>query len=221
MENGEIGLKLINFMGDDLAVVNAARVSFDKESKEFSDSDRGLIKYLAKHKHWSPFAHVTLTFRVKAPIFLARQLSKHQVGFSWNEVSRRYVSTTPEFFFPESWRGKPTDGAKQGSDSSVSVNEVNGASTDLMVDATVSQCYYTYLDLLEAGVAPEQARMVLPQSMYTEWIWTGSLYGFARVFNERSGDGAQKHDLKDFLHKLDKACFNVAPFSWKELTSAS
>ena len=168
-------VKYIDHMGDDLAVVNAARVSFDKFSYELNDKDVKLIKYLAAHDHWSPFAHAYIKFKVKAPIFVARQLQKHTVGLAWNEVSRRYVDDPPEFYIPKEWR-KRADNVKQGSSSEI-----------VCADATVGfqeHCDYVldlYQDMLDSGICPEQARMVLPQSMMTEWIWSGSLAAFARV----------------------------------------
>jgi thymidylate synthase (FAD) len=204
--------KLMNAMGDDLTVVNAARVSFAKEVEEFGQRDTRLIKYLARHNHWTPFAHVTATFRVQAPIFVARQLFKHVVGLVANEVSRRYVDDAPKFFAPEEWRGRPTN-AKQGSDGVVADdNRVNHAYADAL-----SMCIAAYDTMLDAGVAPEQARMVLPQSMMTEWIWTGSLAAFARVCKQRISKDAQAETAviaKDISDQLS----GVAPVSWEVLT---
>ena len=183
---------LIDSMGSDLTVVNAARVSFSKESKWLAlktpengqpegllnEGDKKLIKYLAKHNHWSPFGHASLQFHVTAPIFVARQLVKHQVGLVWNEVSRRYVDSEPEFHFVEEWRGSP-DNKKQGSSDDIIPIAPH------IQDDYIDMCKFTYKYLLEAGVAPEQARMVLPQSMMTEWYWSGTLMAFARVCNLR------------------------------------
>jgi thymidylate synthase (FAD) len=173
MKVSPMTVELIDSMGSDLSVVNAARVSFAKFHDEVEENDPKLIHYLAKHNHWSPFAHCFLSFRIKAPIFVARQLVKHQVGLAWNEVSRRYVDDEPEFYFPEVWRGKPIN-AKQGSNGVV---ELDGD----RIRKWSSSSLVLYQELLKEGVAPEQARMVLPLNTMTEWIWSGSLYAFARV----------------------------------------
>lgn len=202
MKIAEQSVELIDYMGNDLSVVNAARVSFSKESdweydedkhdghgpERLSEKDTRLINYLAKHNHWTPFAHAFASFRIKAPIFVARQLVKHQVGLAWNEVSRRYVQEEPEFFFPASWRSAPEGSIKQGSGDKV-INVVFD-NTSMPEDAT-DYCLYTYNLLLERGVAPEQARMVLPQNTMTEWIWSGSLAAFARVCKLRLDPHAQ------------------------------
>lgn len=178
--------------GDDLDVVNAARVSFDKESnweygegsdtdtvvKTLSEKDIKLINYLAKHEHYSPFNHSFLSFRIKAPIFVARQMVKHKF-MPWNEVSRRYVDFEPEFYFPEEWRGKPVN-AKQGSDGVVEL-DVRRSSPRNIVEGALNQ----YDSLLEQGVAPEQARIILPQNMMTEWIWSGTLGAFCDMLRLR------------------------------------
>ena len=165
-------IQLIDKLGSDLSVVNAARVSFAKRKDELDEKDDKLIKYLAFHGHWSPFAHAFLSFRIKAPIFVARQLVKHQVGLSWNEVSRRYVDDKPEFYIPFMWRKRPPENIKQGS----SKEEIE---FDIM--ELIDTCKGTYNYMLEEGIAPEMARMVLPQCMMTEWIWSGSVYAFSRV----------------------------------------
>lgn len=168
-------------MGSDLSVVNAARVSFNKFKSKFDDKDEKLIKYLAEHEHWSPFAHASISFRIKAPIFVARQLVKHQVGLVWNEVSRRYVDEEPEFFIPFMWR-KKAENKKQGS----SDEEVEFDITDFVKSAKE-----LYGSMLDEDIAPEMARMILPQNMMTEWIWSGSIYAFARVCNLRNKKDAQ------------------------------
>ena len=147
---------LIDSMGSDLTVVNSARVSFAKESKEMDESDERLIHYLAKHGHWSPFAHAFLQFWINAPIFVARQLVKHQVGLSWNEVSRRYVDDPPEFYNPTLWRGRPKN-SKQGS--SGEAEDQNTAK--LILEQTNLLAFKNYTRLIKQGVAPEQARMIL------------------------------------------------------------
>ena len=167
-------VEFIDKMGTDLSVVNAARVSYAKFKDKFEDKDEKLIKFLAEHNHWSPFAHASLQFRIKAPVFVARQLVKHQVGLVWNEISRRYVDYEPELYEPKEWRGRPQN-SKQGSDGTVSID----SNEQHRLDMTMQQCKIIYKALIEKGIAPEQARMVLPQSMMTEWIWSGNMYAFA------------------------------------------
>jgi len=181
-----IKVQLIDTMGSDLTVVNSARVSFSNVSDTFKDKDKGLINYLAKHDHWTPFAHVQLQFRIKAPIFVARQLVKHQVGMVWNEVSRRYVDSEPEFHHPEAWRKRAADKKQGSSDELFEGKRFDARYKDLMLQATA-----VFDNMIATGVAPEQARMVLPQSMMTEWIWTGSLIAFARVVKLRAAPDAQ------------------------------
>tara|TARA_R100000951_G_scaffold43547_2_gene36783 strand:+ start:4944 stop:5606 length:663 start_codon:yes stop_codon:yes gene_type:complete len=191
-----IEVTLIDHMGDDLSVVNAARVSFGKKREALGytgisggvmcpvlhDTDKRLIRYLAKHKHMSPFGHCFASFHVKAPIFVARQLVKHKF-LRWNEISRRYVDDDPEFYVPKDWRGRALD-KKQGSSGVVDVD----------YDALPSFEYHAmecYKDLLYLGVCPEQARMVLPQSTMTEWYWSGSLDAFIDMCHLRCKDDTQ------------------------------
>jgi len=206
---------LTDKMGSDLTVVNAARVSFKNKHRTFEqDKDEKLIKYLAKHGHWSPFAHCTMQFHIVAPVFVARQLVKHQVGLSWNEVSRRYVDTEVEFYVPKEWRAK-ADNVKQGSsDEEVDINPHKFVIDDYM--RLMKSAKWTYEELLRKGVAPEQARMVLPQSMMTEWYWTGSLYAFARVCSLRSEKSAQK-ETQMVVSDIDKTAQQIFPVSWKYL----
>ena len=187
-------VELIDKMGSDLSVVNAARVSFAKIKDKFEDKDEKLIKYLAVHGHWSPFAHASLSFRIKAPVFVARQLVKHQVGLSWNEVSRRYVDDKPYFYVPFMWRKRPDKNIKQGS----SDEEVPYDITKIINDAEEM-----YNDMLANDIAPEMARMILPQCMMTEWIWSGSLYAFARVCNLRNKENAQV-ETRMVTHHISK-----------------
>jgi thymidylate synthase (FAD) len=206
---------LIDSMGTDLTVVNAARVSFGKKKEKFEEGDEKLIRYLAEHNHWSPFAHCSLQFHIGAPIFVARQLVKHQVGLSWNEISRRYVDTTPEFYEVDKWRGKPVD-KKQGS-SEENIEWVNRRTRTGALQLAVENIALTnYKQMLDAGVAPEQARMVLPQSLMTEWYWSGTLYAFARVCNLRCAEDAQ-YETRLITDKIDKHCEITFPISWKEL----
>ena len=221
-----MNVSLIDSMGNDLSVVNAARVSFNKKSQwehfipgqgiyELSKGDKGLIKYLAKHGHWTPFGHCSLSFHIKAPIFVARQLVKHQVGLVWNEVSRRYVEDEPEFWMPGEWRGRPTDKKQGSSEETVEwldrLERVGGA-----VRKSCEMAIKTYNRMIEAGVAPEQARMVLPQNTYTEWYWSGSLYAFSRVCGLRCKGDTQEETRKVAweIHDLAKEKF---PVSWEAL----
>ena len=203
---------LIDSMGTDLTVVNAARVSFDKHHKIFTGGDEKLIAYLARHGHWTPFGHPQLQFRIYAPIFVARQLVKHQVGLVWNEVSRRYVDNKPAFYMTDKWRSKAED-KKQGSgDTLIDLEgeDYDHIQTALMVASD------TYMHLLRIGVAPEQARMVLPQATYTEWYWTGSLYAFARICNLRISDDAQE-ETKEVALMISNLINLKFPISWKYL----
>ena len=199
-----MNVKLITHMGNDLSVVNAARVSFAKEHKEFKEpADTRLINYLAKHNHWSPFGHASMQFHIKAPVFVARQLVKHQVGLVWNEVSRRYVDEEPEFYTPREWRCA-AENKKQGSSNETVEYNI------LPAYKFARQCYE---NMLNKGIAPEMARMVLPQSMMTEWYWSGTLYAFARVCNLRCKPDAQK-ETQNVGWGIDKYARELFPTSW-------
>jgi thymidylate synthase (FAD) len=197
-----IEVTLIDHMGDDLSVVNAARVSFGKKREALGytgisdgvmctvlhDTDKRLIRYLAKHKHMSPFGHCFASFHVKAPIFVARQLVKHKF-LRWNEISRRYVDDEPEFYEPDQWRGRSKD-KKQGS-SDDKITHTGKLTIPIRIGAHHGRCVELYRDMIFAGVAPEQARMVLPQSTMTEWYWSGSLDAFIDMCNLRCKDDTQ------------------------------
>ena len=210
-------VKLIDKMGSDRTVVNAARVSFGKQSQTnyLTEGDEKLIRYLAKHGHWSPFAHCSAQFHIKAPVFVARQLVKHQVGLSWNEISRRYVDTDVEFYEVDKWRGK-AENKKQGS----SDEEIEWIDRSTRTSALQSQveniALKNYNRMLDAGVAPEQARMILPQSMMTEWYWSGTLYAFARVCNLRCAEDAQ-YETRIVANLINDECAKAFPKSWTEL----
>jgi thymidylate synthase (FAD) len=206
-----IKVDMVDKMGTDLSVVNAARVSYAKIKNKFDETDTKLISYLAKHGHWSPFAHASLQFRIKAPVFVARQLVKHQVGLSWNEVSRRYVSYEPELYEVDEWRGKPVN-SKQGSAGVVELDKT----LKHVYETTMEQCKILYNALLGKGIAPEQARAVLPQSMMTEWLWTGTLYAFARVCNLRCKPDVQK-ETREVAEQISYNCEQYFPISWKYL----
>jgi thymidylate synthase (FAD) len=205
-----ISATLLAHMGNDLDVVNAAKVSFAKESKEFDDNSVRLIKYLAKHRHMSPFGHCFARFHVKAPIFVARQLVKHKF-LRWNEVSRRYVDDEPEFYKPDVWRGRSAD-KKQGSDGVVKLYGV----AEQIVDDYVAEALTAYQVLLEAGVAPEQARMVLPQSTMTEWWWSGSLDAFADMCNLRRKEDTQ-YETRLVANSISMDMKRLFPISWGAL----
>jgi len=208
-----MNVELLDIMGSDLTVVNAARVSFAGESEEFGSRDKKLIKYLAKHNHWTPFGHVQVQFRIKAPVFVARQLVKHQVGLVWNEISRRYVDVVPEFHAPEAWRKRAPD-KKQGS-----LDETFEGRDEERFDIKywdlIEKVKAIYDNMIACGVAPEQARMVLPQSMMTEWYWTGSLAAFARVVKQRISSDAQ-YECQVIAQKIDQvlAVSEEVSYSW-------
>ena len=226
--------ELISYLGTDLTVVNAARVSFDKESewevnhsvrKELSSKDAALIRYLAKHDHFTPFTHCMITLRETVPIFVARQRFKHTIGFSYNEVSRRYVDDTPEFYLPDLWRFK-ADNVKQGSHyTGLTSREVNDKLRDkeeangliLSPEEIYYDCLKTYKQLLSIGVCAEQARMVLPQSMYTSYYVTGSLSAFARAYKLRIDKHAQK-EIQELAESWNNIIKDLFPVSWKALT---
>ena len=218
-----ISVELLDYMGSDLTITNVARVSFNKWKEEFDSKDERLINYLAEHEHTSPFRHNSIQIRCKAPIFLARQLMKHQVGLSWNEISRRYVDTDIEFFEPEQWRSRPKDGIKQGSgENVVDITETKktwfGAPDrlDRMISEVLDSQICLYKEMLDRGVAPEMARMVLPQSMLTDWVWTGSLQAFYHVYRLRSGEGSQK-EAQVFAKKLEQVIEPLFPKAWVAL----
>ena len=238
--------ELIDSMGTDLTVVNAARCSFSAVSTELSKKDIGLINFLARgcmksdwddalHEaamfydvtelekilkwaknmptHWSPFAHAMITMRETVPIFVARQRFKHAVGFAYNEVSRRYVDDTPEFHVPESWRSRPVGGIKQGSAGTHLSNDYHRGNYAGFIEAAQS----LYENMIEDGVAPEQARMVLPQSMLTTYWVTGSLYAWANAYIQRSDAHAQV-EIQQLAAQWDTIIQPLFPESWKALT---
>ena len=217
-----IEVTYINHMGSDLSVVNAARVSFGKETeweieesdidgisysfkKHLKTKDEKLIQYLAKHNHISPFGHAFASFHVKAPLFVARQLVKHKF-LRWNEISRRYVDDEPELYEPDVWRGRSAD-KKQGSDGiveGVTVKEYNKI------------CINYYQRMIAAGIAPEQVRMVLPQSMMTEWYWSGSLDALADMCNLRCADDTQ-YESRLVADQISAEMAKLFPVSWEAL----
>ena len=207
----------IDHMGSDLSVVNAARVSFGKksdwmmrvhngEAKVLQHKDAKLITYLAKHKHYSPFNHTFVTFHVKAPIFVARQLQKHEYMI-WNEVSRRYVDNDPEFYVPDVWRGRSAD-KKQGSEGKIKSNANINYHDEVRVKL--------YKQLLDEGAAPEQARMVLPQSMMTEWYWSGTMKAVHKMCSLRCKPDTQL-ETQIVANHIDEEMAKLFPVSWEAL----
>jgi len=227
-------VELVDHMGSDLTVANAARVSFDSESKwgridghghgELSERDGKLIRYLAKHNHWTPFAHPQITLRIKAPISIRTQCFKHKQGFVENEISRRYVDFTPEFYHPK-WRHRPDRNAKQGSGGWLECHDSGGETSGGFAthplyrsyESIMKQSLSTYEELIASNVAPEQARFVLPQAMYTEWYWTGSLAAYARFYKQRIDEHAQ-WEIQQYAEAVDKIIEPLFPVSWAELT---
>ncbi len=208
-------VELLHCMGDDLMVVNAARVSFAKQADEFKEQDSKLIKYLAKHNHISPFFHPQIQFRIRMPIFVAREWYRHQIGFSRNEVSRRYVSDMPECWIPEESEFREKDAhIKQGSmESPIDLSSV----ARKLYCVSIQKSLDTYNELLELKVAPEIARCVLPQSMYTEFIETGSLAAYARLYKLRTSPDAQR-EIQWYANEIGKQISTQFPVSWKALT---
>lgn len=231
-------VELIDRMGSDLTVVNAARVSFDKESEwevkgyeeevdiesrtiysylqnGLSEKDEKLINYLARHNHFTPFTHPQITLRETVPIFVARQRFKHVVGFTYNEVSRRYVDDDPKFYEPELWRSRPDGSVKQGSGEVFNKGDQEVAFAHY--SKALERCQDAYYLFLDMGMAPEQARMVLPQSMYTSYYVTGSLAAFARFYRQRIDVHAQK-EIQELAERVGEIIAPMFPVSWKALT---
>ena len=208
----------IDHMGTDLTVANAARVSFGKQSEmdtsdvwgppTLKDKDAKLISYLAEHKHMSPFGHCFASFHIKAPVFVARQLVKHKF-LRWNEISRRYVDSEPEFFHPTEWRGR-SDDKKQGSEGVIESLRPTYSKTLIKIAMD------NYKHLLSEGVCPEQARMVLPQSMMTEWYWSGSLDAFAEMCKLRCASDTQA-ETQEVAKQISVKMHELFPVSWMAL----
>jgi thymidylate synthase (FAD) len=212
-----IKVEMIDYMGSDLTVVNSARVSFSKvsnfqENGLLSSTDSKLINYLAKHKHFTPFTHPQITLRETVPIFVARQRFKHVVGFTYNEISRRYVSDTPSLHIPEHFRSAAAN-VKQGS---AGIHPKSDHWLEHYKDV-VNLCVARYEHMIADGVCPEQARMVLPQSMMTSYYVTGSLAAFARLYNQRSDSHAQQ-EIQDLAQQIAEIIAPLYPISWAALT---
>ena len=228
-----IEVTYIDHMGSDLSVVNAARVSFGKKSEwveespdgdihydepRLSDRDANLISYLAKHKHISPFGHAFASFHVKAPIFVARQLVKHKF-LRWNEISRRYVDDEPEFYVPDVWRGRSADKKQGSSNTTVEFLRMQGFGEQSVHDGAYKHQLHSldlYRDMITAGVAPEQARMVLPQSTMTEFIWSGSLDAFASMCQLRCKPDTQ-YESRVVADQISEKMQELIPVSWAAL----
>ena len=220
-------VELLDRMGSDLTVVNAARVSMGKVSTELDERDEKLINYLAKHGHWTPFSQPQLQFRIKMPIFVARQWFKHQVGFTRNEISRRYVSDAPEIYIPKEWRAK-ADNVKQGSSEAIvafediaygwTYKESYETTVTVGIEETMRLCTEMYEELIGQGICPEQARMVLPQSMYTEFVETASLAAYARLAKQRLDPHAQL-EIRLYAEAIAKCLSTFFPYSWKALSN--
>jgi thymidylate synthase (FAD) len=235
MKIAPIKVEYVDHMGSDLSVVNAARVSFHKKSDwDYGDGlggfaekphlksgDIKLINYLARHNHWTPFGHTSISLRIKAPIFVARQAGKHQVGLVWNEVSRRYVDDEPEFFFPKEYR-KRAENAKQGSSHETTDFKYTSEFTGMDLRISEHANYLTtimlewYNQAIKNGVSPEQARMHLPQNMMTEWIWTGSLAAFCRVCKLRLDPHSQL-EIQELAGGIQGVVGPLFPVSWDAL----
>jgi thymidylate synthase (FAD) len=203
---------LIDSAGGDLSVVNSARVSFNKSQEVLEERDEKLIKYLADHRHDTPFRHNFVQLRCEVPLFLARQLMKHQAGLTWNEESKRYVDDIPAFFQPEEWRTRPEKGIKQGSGGRHRYNP----RWQRFYEEHIRDSIEMYRDMIRDGIAPEMARMVLPQSMMVNFIWSGNLLAFAHVYSLRSGEGAQI-EAREFAKLLKDAIQPAFPISWDAL----
>jgi thymidylate synthase (FAD) len=227
--------ELIDHMGSDLSVVNAARVSFDKVSdwelvstEEIRDgklyftthhlalpeSDADLITYLAKHDHWSPFAHTAISLRMQAPVPIRTQCFKHKQGLVENEESRRYISGRPQLFVPDEFRSKPEGSIKQGSGA---VHDQSGV-WNIRYEAACQDSIDLYNEMIADGVCPEQCRFVLPQGCEVQWIWTGNLYAFANFYLKRTDTHAQK-EIQDLARMVGEIIEPLFPISWKSLVS--
>ena len=217
MPDGVGYVEFLESFGDDLTVVNAARVSFDKVSTELTKGDRNLINYLAKHHHISPFFHPQARFRIKMPIFVCREWFRHTVGLARNEVSRRYVDSLPECWVPDALNIRERDpNLKQGS-KATAVQEAEEVYMIMREHADTT--LHTYQTLLERGVAPEVARSVLPQSMFSEFIETGSLAAYARICMLRLDPTAQK-EIRDYANAVCQCMSEIFPVSWPALMKA-
>ena len=221
-----ISIKFVDKMGDDFRVFEAAKATLGGEEESGfvrgeTDPSR-LINFLAREKHITPFCHPHVTFECEAPIAIARQLGKHQVGFRWNERSMRYKDSVIDVYVPDMFRGRPDNLHSGSADIDVSGQVVdegwdgNGVTVEQLYKTVTNQCLYFYNELVKAGLAPEQARFVLPQGMITRWIWTGSLYGWYEVWRQRSSEHAQ-YEARLFSSQLDTHMSSLFPIAWEAL----
>lgn len=201
--------------GSDLSIANAARRSFDTEHQVHTEGDTRLIHFLIREGHWLPFRHPQLSFSCEAPVFVARQLGKHQVGMSWSEVSRRYKTTRMRFWYPETFRQAPTGNAKQGTGPSMSVfDQISwGARYNMLVNS----CYELYEEAIDEGMAPEQARAMLPQSMLVYWTWTGSLLAWLHLIKERLHPSAQTETRQWVQSSIVPEISRLFPVTWEAI----
>ena len=207
----------IDHMGSDASVVKAARVSFAADGLEFDGGrDSGLINYLAKHHHWTPFAHTSITVRMTAPVPIRTQCFKHKVGFSENEESRRYISSSPKFFIPQQFRKHPEGSVKQGSGEDM--HPTGNKYWRRHFQSNNSMCLDSYEMAIAGGMCPEQARFLLPQGMEVSWYWTGSLSAYARFFTQRTDPHAQQ-EIKILALEVGEILKPLYPVSWGALTS--
>jgi thymidylate synthase (FAD) len=208
-------VSLVDYLGSDITVVNAARVSFAKRKDVFDDKDAKLIKFLAEHNHWTPFAHPQITLHICAPIPIRTQMFKHKVGFTENEMSRRYVDTLPQIYEPKIWREK-SENKKQGSGGTHKDNN----DIKNVYSISVMLALSTYENLIESGVCPEQARFVLPQATMTEWYWTGSLAAYARFCKLRKSSDSQL-EVQTYANAISSIIEKLYPVSWIALLPKS
>ena len=216
----QITAELVDCMGNDLTTVNAARVSYGAWSTDFSDRDAALVKFLADNDHVTPFRHAQVTIRAKAPVFLARQLVKHAVGFSLNELSRRYKdgeAISIDCYVPDEILKRPDKLMTQCAEPFPKLSVKYWAAKEV-IEFAYESAVNAYEELIGFGVAPEQARMVLPLGMQTEWIWTGSLYGWASLYNQRSTEHAQ-YEARLFAEEINKIMSELFPICWGALTN--
>jgi len=217
-----ISIKFVDKMGDDFRVFEAAKATLGGEEESGfvrgeTDPSR-LINFLARERHITPFCHPHVTFECEAPVAIARQLGKHQVGFRWNERSMRYKDSVIDVYIPDMFRGRPDSLHSGSADIDVSGRVVFGQdmSVEELYQDAVAEALDSYAKLVEAGLAPEQARFVLPQGMITRWIWTGSLYGWYEVWRQRSSEHAQ-YEARLFASQLDTHMSSLFPIAWEAL----
>lgn len=206
--------ELVDHMGTDLSVVNAARVSFAKEVHELGADEERLIAYLAKHNHWTPFSHTAISLRMSAPVPIRTQCFKHKAGFTENEESRRYISSRPELYIPDEFRAKPAGSIKQGSGERHKESSYWRERYYRQAEESIA----LYMGMVAFGVCPEQARLVLPQGCLVNWIWTGNLVSFARFYKQRTDTHAQR-EIQWLAEQVGKVIEPLFPHSWKALTN--